>query len=83
MNKCNLGLWSSPSIKGTRPPPCAGFSLTKTGEDKAVMFGGLTPSGDSSEAYVLQLPTMVSYFSHTHETRSYKSHIFVWPISTV
>ena len=58
---CDLGLWSSPFIKGSRPPPCSSFSLTMTDEDQAVMFGGNTPSGESSEAYFLQLLTMVSY----------------------
>ena len=59
---CIPGLWSSTSNGGSRPPPCSGFSLTKTDEDQAVMFGGDTPSGWSSEALVLHLPTMVSYF---------------------
>ena len=59
---CILGLWSSPSISGTRPPPCSGFSLTMTDEDQAVMFGGNTPSDMSSEARVLHLPTIVSHF---------------------
>ena len=57
-----LGLWSSPSMKGSRPPPCSNFTLTVTDEDQAVMFGGYTLSGESSEAYILHLPTMVSYF---------------------
>ena len=47
-------------MKGSRPPPCAGFSLTMTGEDQVVMFGGKHPSGESSEARILHLPTMVS-----------------------
>ena len=33
-----------------------------TDKDQAVMFGGNTPSGRSSEARVLHLPTMVSHF---------------------
>ena len=58
-----LGLWSSPSMKGSRPPPCRNFSLTVTDEDQAVMLGGHSPSDKSSEAYDIHLPTMVSYFS--------------------
>ena len=50
-------------MKGSRPPPCAAFSLTVTDEDQAVMFGGRTPPSSSSEAHILHLPTMVSYFS--------------------
>ena len=67
---CILELWSSPSTSGSRPPPSAGFSLTMNDEDRAVMFGGYTPPGRSSEAHVLHLsearvlhlPTMVSHF---------------------
>ena len=58
---CFPGLWSSPSNSGSRHPPCPGFSLTMTDEDQAVMFGGFNPSGQSSEAHVLHLPTMVSH----------------------
>ena len=50
-------------MNGSRPPPCTNFSLTVTGEDQAVMFGGHTPSDKSSGAYDIHLPTMVSYFS--------------------
>ena len=39
-----------------RPPPSAGFSLTMTDKDQAVIFGG-----HDSEAHVLHLPTMVSW----------------------
>ena len=59
---CIPGLWSSPSNSGSRPPPCSYFSLTMTDKDQAVMFGGITPSGKSSEARVLHLRTMVSHF---------------------
>ena len=47
-------------MKGTRHPPCDSFSLTMTDEDEAVMYGGYTPTGKSSEAHFLHLPTMVS-----------------------
>ena len=56
-----IGLWFSPPVKGSRPPPHCSFSLTMTDEDQAVMFGGHTPSGITSEARVLHLPTMVSH----------------------
>ena len=56
-----LGLWFSPPVKGSRPPPCSSFSLTMTDEDRAVMFGGNTPSGVTSKAWALHLPTMVSH----------------------
>ena len=48
-------------MKGSRPPPCAYFSLTMIDEEHAVMFGGWSPgSGCSTDVYVLHLPTMVS-----------------------
>ena len=48
-------------MKGSRPPPCSGFSLIMIGEEHAVMFGGYSPgSGLSADEYVLHLPTMVS-----------------------
>ena len=50
-------------MKGFRPPSCDSFSLTVTDEDQAVMYGGDTPSDHSSEAHILHLPTMVSFFS--------------------
>ena len=60
-----LGSWSSPSVKGSRPPPCSAFSLTMIDEEHAVMFGGLSPgSGYSTDVYVLHLPTMVSGLLH-------------------
>ena len=57
----DLGLWSSPLMKGSRPPLRDRFSLIVTDEDQAVMFGGRTLSDESSEAHVLHLPTMVRY----------------------
>ena len=48
-------------MKGSRPPPCSSFSMTMTDEDRGVMFGGYTPSGKTSKAWALHLPTMVSH----------------------
>ena len=48
-------------MKGSRPPPSSYFSLTAIDEDQVVMFGWGTPSGWSSEARTLHLPTMVSH----------------------
>ena len=63
-------------MKGSRPPPCSGFSLTVTDEDQATMFGGLTPLDKYSEAYVLHLPTMVSFLSTSGEV-TYRDHFHV------
>ena len=35
------GVWCSPTVSGTRPPPCAGFTLTAIDNYRAIMFGGL------------------------------------------
>ena len=61
MHYVNLGQWESPLMKGIRPPPCDGFSLTRIDEHQVVMFGGNILSGGSSEAHVLHLPTLVSH----------------------
>ena len=53
-----LGSWSSPSVKGSRTPPCACFSLTMIDEERAVMFGG---NDSINDVYVLHMSTMVSY----------------------
>ena len=55
-----LGSWSSPSVKGSRPPPCAGFSLTMIDEERAVMFGGNDSVVYLNDVYVLHMSTMVS-----------------------
>ena len=57
-----LGSWSSPSVKGSRPPPCAYFSLTMIDEERAVMFGGQDCNRKSlNGVYILHMSTMVSY----------------------
>ena len=57
----SLGSWSSPSVKGSRPPPCAYFSLTMIDEERAVMFGGYDCNWKClNDVYVLHMSTMVS-----------------------
>ena len=34
-----IGVWSSPPVTGTRPPPCAYASLTTVDDHRAVLFG--------------------------------------------
>ena len=60
-----IGLWFSPPVKGSRPPPCRSFSLTMTDEESAMMFGGFTPSGTTSQAWALELSTIVSHYWNT------------------
>ena len=54
------GTWSSPTLRGTRPPPCGNFSLTKIDDHRAVLFGGISPSEwSTNEVYILDLTGMV------------------------
>ena len=55
------GTWSSPTLRGTRPPPCSNFSLTMIDDHRAVLFGGQQPPGPTSteEVYILDLTGMV------------------------
>ena len=56
-----LGVWSSPLLKGGKPPPCAFFSFTKVDQDRVVLFGGCQ-SGyiGISDLYLFDLSIMVS-----------------------
>ena len=68
-------------MKGSRPPPCSSFSLTMTDEDCAVMFGGKTPSGWTSKAWALHLPTVVSHLWNVEfSIRRYIKIVRLWDI---
>ena len=55
------GTWSSPTISGTRPPPCSFFSITKVDEDNAVLFGGRGQGNVvTNHIYNINLKGMVS-----------------------
>ena len=54
------GVWSSPPTTGTRPPPCAGFSLTKVVHNRAILFGGRSSTGRYNDVYIIDLQAMVS-----------------------
>ena len=56
-----IGTWSSPTLRGTRPPPCCEFSLTMIDDHRAVLFGGMQPPGPTStkEVFILDLTGMV------------------------
>lgn len=47
--------WTTPNITGDRPPPVAGFTLTKIDIDLALMYGGSTPHGLSSDIRVARI----------------------------
>ena len=49
-----LGEWITPTVTGDRPPPINQFSLTPITNDTAILFGGETPHGDSSNVYIIK-----------------------------
>ena len=56
----STGAWISPAVKGTRPPPCNGFTLTSIDSHRAVLFGGTQPGrGQVSDLYLIDFNTMV------------------------
>ena len=58
-----LGTWSSPTVRGARPPPCHNFSFTKVDDHHAVLFGGWDQKNHrrTNDVYSLDLTRMVSY----------------------
>lgn len=60
----NLGEWLTPKIVGDRPPPCAGFTLTKLAPNTALLHGGFEPvsGGCLPDSYIVEMDknTMVS-----------------------
>ena len=54
------GLWSSPVLRGTRPPSCAYFTLTSIDWHRAVLFAG-TRAGRIrvNDLYIIDFDVMV------------------------
>ena len=44
--------WISPNVSGDRPPPVDSFTLSKIANEKALLYGGSTAQGESSELRV-------------------------------
>ena len=44
--------WISPNVSGDKPPPVDSFTLSKIANEKALLYGGYTPQGPSSELRV-------------------------------
>ena len=44
--------WISPHVRGNKPPPMHGFTLSKIANDKALLYGGYTAQGVTSELRV-------------------------------
>ena len=49
--------WITPAVKGERPPPCAGFTLTQITHNSALLYGGVdSTSGQClNDAYIVEL----------------------------
>ena len=42
-----------PDITGKGPPPCDIFTLTKLSNNRAMLFGGITPNGLDNTVYIV------------------------------
>ena len=51
------GEWSTPSVTGESPPPCAGFTLTKISHISALLYGGYNPQSGTciKDCYIMQV----------------------------
>ena len=65
MNSVLIGIWSSPTVNGTRPPPGGGYTLTSIDEHRAILHGGHDADHGcrSSDLYFIDFQTMVSMHS--------------------
>ena len=51
---CVSGHWIVPDISGQTPPPCDDFTLTSLSNNRALLFGGKTPSGRDNTVYIAE-----------------------------
>ena len=64
-----LGIWSSPTVSGTRSPPRSGLTLTSIDENRAIAYGGWDGErgSGSSDLYLIDFQTMVGVRRNSHE----------------
>ena len=67
-----LGEWSTPSVTGEPPPPCAGFTLTKISHTSALLYGGYNPQSGTCirDSYIIQMThdgIVSDVFLHRHD----------------
>ena len=54
------GIWISPETTGSRPPPCAAFTITRVDPCRVVVFGGRQIGGRVNELHILNMENWVS-----------------------
>lgn len=55
-----VGLWGSPILSGSRPPPSDGFTLTSIDAHRAVLFGGILHDRQYiNDVYIINFQKMV------------------------
>lgn len=60
-----LGIWSSPTFTGSRPPPCADFSLTNIDHYRAALYGGDRGiNKETKDVYLIDFGTKVLWEGH-------------------
>ncbi|XP_064393619.1 uncharacterized protein LOC135341072 isoform X2 [Halichondria panicea] len=52
------GVWSSPELRGERPPPCDDFTFTMMDQHRAVFFGGFQSDRRVNDVYLFDFRTM-------------------------
>ena len=52
-----IEVWITPTIRGTRPPPCSDFSLNRVTLNRAVLFGGYQHNLSQEELYIIDFDT--------------------------
>ncbi len=56
------GVWSSPELRGEKPPPCANFTFTMVDQYRAVFLGGTQPDREEvNDVYLFNFRDMVSW----------------------
>lgn len=46
--------WKSPTVKGDRPPPIYGFTLSAINNNTGILFGGTVDGKTSSDVYIFE-----------------------------
>ena len=58
-----IGEWTTPTVIGKCMPNCSGFTVNNINKSKAIIFGGWTGTGTTSNVHVIDVTsnTVVSY----------------------